>query len=69
MQIAVVNRGMEQPVTVQSGYFELNGGEFVVDECNHAGAEYQVDDFGHIGELICDKCHKWFNDMDMEWQE
>lgn len=29
--------GLPQPISVQIGYFE--DGEFVLEECNHAGAE------------------------------
>jgi hypothetical protein len=39
MQISVLQKGYTEPVTTQRGYFE--DGEFILEECDHAGAQIQ----------------------------
>lgn len=74
MQITINERRTDEDITVQVGYTE--DGEFVVEECNHAGAEYQptvgytwwddahtmVPDGDGPEVLVCDKCNMWNND-------
>lgn len=55
-----------EPVTVQVGYTE--DGEFILDECDHAGATEEMLDYGYasyekcdwvddeMNTLVCDKC-------------
>lgn len=67
--VAVVYRNGESPVTVQLGYSE--DGEFIMEQCNHAGAYEEEMDFGglypdSVGDLdwkddmrtvlVCDRC-------------
>lgn len=66
MKIKIVKLPTEESITVQKGYFE--GKEFVLEECNHGGAEYHLVDFGapdyYKGDYVdnwrlvqvCDKC-------------
>lgn len=72
--------GWEQPITVQWGYTDTDG-EFIVDECNHAGATVQThyneypnlsgQDLTSIDELeVCDKCPAWrpvYSDTDDDY--
>jgi len=65
-----------QPVTVQSGYY--NTDEFVVDWCDHAGAELE-EVTNHAGleseyyeqVYFCDKCGAWLSEVDdgQDWQD
>lgn len=72
--IAVVDRNpiFGLPVTVQLGYMDDN--QFVLEHCDHAGAEEEQLDYGRgedsdlRTEVVCNKCGMFYNDLDNEWQ-
>lgn len=74
MTITVIEKApWKKFITVQSGYTE-DDGEFVVEDCNHAGAEEQelwggYDDDNDYMVLVCDKCHKQFDPWDGSWND
>lgn len=43
-------------ITVQTGYVE--DGEFILEECNHAGATEEMLDYGYASYELCD----WVDD-------
>lgn len=43
-------------ITVQVGYIEDN--EFILEECNHAGATEELLDYGYADRYLCD----WVDD-------
>lgn len=82
VQIPVLNKSsyFEVPITVQFGYIE-DDGEFVMEYCNHAGAEpetyYNEYPNLHGPDLVslekietCDKCPAWrpvYSDTDDDY--
>ena len=46
-----------EPITVQVGYYEDNN--FVLEFCNHAGADVLEVDFGHSDPYMCDYQDDW----------
>lgn len=65
-------------ITVQSGYTE--NGEFIVEECNHAGADAEKETteyIDHEGNLLtsqteeiltCDKCGAYYDNSYGSWE-
>lgn len=81
MKIAVKYQQKSEPITVYGGWIEDE--DFLIDWCNHAGAEEKPDNGIQVqykdGDIdvvdvaswlkVCDKCHAYFDPRYGMWED
>lgn len=50
-----------EPITVQVGYYEDN--QFILENCNHAGADILEVDSGYSDPIQCDYIDDWHDSL------